>query len=74
MPGYSDLLVGYRERDPVRTQLNLDTKYAGDCVSCGNRVYVTPSGFDILRRDDCDARLVCTFCNERYPEEWERAM
>ena len=72
MPGLSDLLVGYRERDPVRAELM--TRYAGRCYSCGTRVYVVPSGFDILQRDDCDARLICSFCDRRYPGEWERVM
>lgn len=70
MPPISDLLVGYRERDPIRAEL--DTRYAGRCLSCNSRVFVTPSGFDILRRDDCDARLICNFCDRRYPDEWTR--
>lgn len=69
-----DLLVGYRERDPIRAQLNMDTKYAGRCYSCGQPVHITPSGFDIMRRDDCDPILICTFCDHRYPGEWERVL
>lgn len=72
MPPLSDLIVGYREGDPIRGELI--TKYAGRCVSCGNRTYVVPSAFDILRRDDCDARLLCSFCDRKYPEEWTRVM
>ena len=72
MPGLSDLLVGYREGDPLRGEYL--TKFAGRCYSCGNRVYVVPSAFDILRRDDCDARLICRQCDARYPGEWQRVM
>lgn len=72
MPGYSDILIGYAERDPRREHLL--TKYAGDCVSCGVRVYVVPSAFEILRRDDCDASLVCFQCDEKYPEDRQRIM
>jgi hypothetical protein len=72
VPALSDLLVGWRERDPIRNELL--TKYAGRCYSCGNRVFVPPSAFEILRRDDCDARLICSFCDRRYPDEWPRVM
>lgn len=72
MPGYSDLLVGYREGDPFRQETF--TKYAGRCISCGNRTHVTPSGFEILSRDDCDAKLICRQCDNKYPDEWVRAM
>lgn len=72
MPGYSDLLIGYREGDPRRGETF--TKYAGRCVSCGCRTYVLPSGFEILQRDDCDARLLCFQCDDKYPDEWTRAM
>lgn len=72
MPGYSDILLGYRESDEYRNITLM--RYAGRCVSCGSRVYVTPSGFDVLQRDDCDAVLLCTVCDRKYPDEWTRMM
>jgi hypothetical protein len=72
MAGYSDLLVGYRESDEYRNVTLM--RYAGRCISCGARVHVVPSGFEILQRDDCDARLVCNICDRLYPDEYERVM
>lgn len=66
-----DVLMGYRESGPNRNVTLM--RYAGRCYSCGARVHVVPSGFEILRRDDCDARLICDVCYQRYPEDWERA-
>lgn len=70
MPEYSDLLVGYRESDPAHNITMM--RYAGRCISCGNRVHVVPSAFEILQRDDCDAKVVCFDCQRKYPDEWER--
>jgi hypothetical protein len=73
MPAYSDLLMGYRESGP---EANITLmRYAGRCIFCNYRVHVVPSGFDILQRDDCDAKLVCKECYETAgPDELERAM
>lgn len=67
-----DIVVGLRERDPRRTELNMDTKYAGRCISCSCAVYVLPSAFDVLTRDDCDPVLICSFCDDKYPDGWLR--
>lgn len=72
MPGYSDLLVGFHESDEYRNITLM--RYAGRCISCGRRVYVLPSAFEILQRDDCDAKLICRACDHLYPDEWTRAM
>lgn len=72
MPEYSDALMGYRESGPNRNVTLM--RYAGRCVSCGYRVHVVPSGFDILKSGDCDAVLVCDVCYAKYPHEWEMAM
>jgi hypothetical protein len=72
MPGYSDILVGYRESDEYRNITLM--RYAGRCVSCGSRVHVVPSAFDILQREDCDARLICNVCDHLYPGYWEHTM
>jgi hypothetical protein len=72
MPGYSDILVGYRESDEFRNITLM--RYAGRCISCGARVHVVPSAFDILQRDDCDARLLCNVCDHVYPQYWENTM
>jgi hypothetical protein len=72
MPGYSDMIVGYRESGPQRNITLM--RYAGRCVSCGCRVHVVPSAFDILQRDDCDAVLLCDVCDHNYPGEWETHM
>lgn len=71
MPGYSDLLMGYRESGPERNVTLM--RYAGRCVFCHVRVHVVPSGFDILQRSDCDARLVCNVCWQKNAD-WERDM
>jgi hypothetical protein len=72
LPGYSDILVGYSESDERRNITLM--RYAGRCISCSNRVYVVPSAFDILQRDDCDAKLLCFTCDNKWPGHWERAM
>lgn len=60
MAGYSDILMGYRESGPEHDIVMM--RYAGRCIFCSCRVHVVPSGFDVLQRDDCDARLVCNVC------------
>jgi hypothetical protein len=69
---YSDVLMGYRESGPMRDITLM--RYAGRCVSCGCRVHVVPSGFDVLRSGDSDARMVCDVCYAKYPDDWEMAM
>lgn len=64
MPGYDEILVGYRARDPRAVWAD---HYGGRCVSCGNTVYFNDSAADILRgRDangyDHDATIVCDWC------------
>lgn len=70
--GISDLLVGYRESDEARNITFM--RYAGRCISCGARTYVVPSAFEILKRDDCDAKMLCNVCDHIYPQYWERVM
>ena len=72
MPAYSDLLVGYAESEEYRNITLM--RYAGRCISCGRRVHVVPSAFEILRRDDCDAKLICRQCDRKWPDEWTRIL
>jgi hypothetical protein len=72
MPAYSDLLVGYAESSEERNITLM--RYAGRCISCGRRVHVVPSAFDILQRDDCDAKLICMECDRKHPGAWEREL
>jgi hypothetical protein len=67
-----DCLVGYRESGPERDIVMM--KYAGRCYSCNCRVYIVPSGFDIMRRDDCDPILICNVCDHLHPGAWERVL
>lgn len=69
---YDDILMGYRESGPERNITMM--RYAGRCVSCGCRVHVVPSGFDILKSSNCDAALICDVCYHLHGEDLERAM
>ena len=59
MPGYVEILVGYRARDP---RAIFADHYGGRCVSCGNTVYFNDSACEILSGDDHDATIVCDWC------------
>lgn len=59
MPGYDEILVGYRARDPRAIFADY---YGGRCVSCGNTVYFNASAETILRGDDHDPTIVCDWC------------
>lgn len=67
-----DVLVGYSESSEGRDITMM--KYAGRCYSCSRRVYIVPSGFDIMRRDDCDPILICFDCDRRWPDAWTRVL
>jgi hypothetical protein len=58
--GVEDVLMGYRESGPMRNITLM--RYAGRCIFCGHRVHVVPSGFDVLRSPDSDAKMVCNIC------------
>lgn len=70
--GYSDLLMGYRESDQFRNITLM--RYAGRCIFCGCRVHVVPSGFDRLRSEDSDAKMVCSICWNDPDCDLDRAM
>ena len=70
--GYSDLLMGYRESGPMRNITLM--RYAGRCIFCGCRVHVVPSGFDVLRSPDSDAKMVCDICWDDPTCDLDRAM
>jgi transcription elongation factor Elf1 len=58
--GVSDILMGYRESGPERDIVMM--RYAGRCIFCGHKVYVVPSGFDVLKDGDSDAKMACNIC------------
>jgi hypothetical protein len=58
--GVEDVLMGYRESGPERNITLM--RYAGRCIFCGERCHVVPSGFDVLRSPDSDAKMVCNIC------------
>lgn len=60
MPGPDDVLMGYSESGPMRNITLM--RYAGRCIFCNVRVHVVPSGFDRLRSDDSDAKMICEKC------------
>jgi hypothetical protein len=72
MPGPSDILMGYRESGPERDIVMM--RYAGRCITCGHKVYVVPSGFDVLKDSDSDAKMVCNICYYHPEADWERYM
>ena len=55
-----DVLMGYRESGPERNITLM--RYAGRCILCNCRVHVVPSGFDVLRSPDSDAKMICNIC------------
>jgi hypothetical protein len=69
---YDDILMGYSESGPMRNITLM--RYAGRCVSCGVRVHVVPSAFDLLQSSDSDPALICEKCYERHSDDLERAM
>lgn len=58
--GLDDVLMGYSESGPMRNITLM--RYAGRCIFCNVRVHVVPSGFDVLRSGDSDAKMVCEKC------------
>jgi len=60
VPGPDDVLMGYRESGPMRNITMM--RYAGRCIFCSHRVHVVPSGFDVLRSSDSDAKMICEVC------------
>lgn len=71
MPGFDELLVGYRARDPRAVYAD---KYGGRCVACGNTVYFNASAFPILSGDDHDPTIVCDWCYQVDRPSIEQAM
>jgi len=58
--GVDDVLMGYSESGPMRNITLM--RYAGRCILCGVRCHVVPSGFDVLRSPDSDAKMICEKC------------
>jgi len=59
VPGYDEIIVGYRERDPMR---DFADKLGGRCVSCSNLVWFNASAFPVLGGDDHSPTIVCRTC------------
>jgi hypothetical protein len=70
--GISDMLMGYRESGPERDIVMM--RYAGRCYFCNHKVYVVPSGFEILGGDDFDAKMVCNICWNDPDNDLDRTM
>ena len=71
MPGFDELIVGYRARDPRAVYAD---KYGGRCISCGNTVYFNHSAFEVLGGSDHDPSIVCDWCYQVEKESIEAAM
>ena len=67
-----DILMGYSESGPMRNITMM--RYAGRCIICNVRVHVVPSGFDVLRSGDSDAKMVCEKCYYHPDADWDRYM
>jgi hypothetical protein len=71
MPGFDELLVGYRARDPRAVYAD---KYGGRCIACGHTVYFNASAFDVLGGGDHDPSIVCDWCYQVERDSIDAAM
>lgn len=60
MPGFPEILVGYRARDPRRAAFA--DVYGGRCVDCGAQTWFNASAIEILAGAEHDATIVCDWC------------
>lgn len=54
-----EIVVGYRERDPMREYADF---LGGRCIDCGSFTYYNMSAHDLFTGDDHDVACVCRTC------------
>lgn len=70
--GAGTLLVGYAKKDLARRFAAGAQIAAGKCISCGEEVYVNPSGALFCRTKDVD--LACYHCEMLYGADMMRTI